>query len=246
MRTLSLMILFAIVLSFGAVLAEDTLELTEVGIELATKAAEIYAEELYPGSSFGPAEPIYNLTLDGSITGWYFFVDTTGETEPTKDDIYAAIDQWAPQLDTFLTNDEFERIQTIAQMFIDKYKFIHINNHQEGEPLIETGRIAYPFTFSHRRKLRAEGKEIQDISLFSNMFMRHLYIAYKCSDITVYYGQGGKGRVPDGKIAERVYTPTVSPAYVENSLRKWTFIIEDRIEDLREIDEKLQPHYIHS
>jgi hypothetical protein len=137
-RRLVLLIAFAA----GCVSAElhySKPELAEVGYDLAAKAAAFYAEKYFPGSSVGPGEPVYDITDENTVVGWYFIADTNGEDTILFRE-YIELDEqlYEEYLMPLLINQPFDDLNALTKYGsqIEHYHAIYISNYFEHCPIL--------------------------------------------------------------------------------------------------------------
>ncbi len=136
-------------------------ELVEAGYVLATKAASLYAEEYFPGSSLGPGEPVYDITDENSIVGWYYIVDTNGENCVSFSEYLSYLDEmYIKYLSPLLLDEPFEDLNALTKFnnLLKRYKALYISNYLNYGPLldIDKGRTITITTIPYQIKQISE------------------------------------------------------------------------------------------
>ncbi len=122
----------------SAELCDTEPELREVGRDLAAKAAAFYAERYFPGSSVGPGEPVYDITDEETVVGWYFIVDTMDIHEFTFHDYQELnTEMYKNYMEPFLTGVYSEENNDILEHHrqMKRYKSLYISNLLTSGPL---------------------------------------------------------------------------------------------------------------
>ncbi|MCD4734286.1 hypothetical protein K8R78_08645 [bacterium] len=179
----------AVIAQRRAYLTEQVSTLTEVGLDLATKAAELYLKKLFPDSpaTMGPAGPVYSLiSFDDTVVGWMFVVDLTGENQFTVEEMQEIISVNRHKYFEPLYTGDGKLVPGSSNAYADvmeQYKCIYISNYREYEAhLGHTRSIFFQFAEDFRYKLDKPTDYASEVLLFSFPGSSHITYCFTTHD----------------------------------------------------------------